>query len=78
MFMLTVKQLRMLLQDMEDQVPVRVALVSAEDGQKLLEAAAAHPNDESIHIKVASAFPAVAAFESDDGGVLVLAFSPAD
>ncbi len=74
--MLTVKQLRILLEDLEDGTPVRVALVGAEDDRKLLEGASAHPNDESINIKVPAALPAVAAVESEDGGVLVLAYSP--
>jgi hypothetical protein len=73
--MLTVKQLRDLLEGLKDEAPIRVALVRAEDGQKLLDAAEALPNDESLNVRMPSALPAVQAVESDDGGVLVLAFS---
>lgn len=73
--MLTVGQLRDLLEGLEDEAPVRVLLVGPEDGQKLLDAAEALPDDEGLHIKTPSAIPAVQAHETDDGGVLVFAFS---
>ena len=73
--MLTVKKLRELLQGLEEEAPVLVAVVGAEDGHKLLAAAAAHQKDEGINIRVPSPLRGVEAYQADDGSVLIFAFS---
>jgi hypothetical protein len=76
--MLTVEQLRNLLNGLDGAAPVRVALVGAEDGHKLLDAVGAHAGDEGVYVKVPSALQAVQAFEADDGSAVIFAFSPED
>jgi hypothetical protein len=73
--MLTVKKLRELLEGLDDEAPVRVAVVGAEDGHKLLAAAAAHQNDEGLNIRVPSPLQGVEAYQADDGGVVIFAVS---
>ena len=76
--MLTAKGLRDVLEGLEDDAPVVVALVGAEDGQRLLDAAMAHQEDDGIDIKVPMPLKAVAAYEADDGKVLIFAVSQGD
>ena len=73
--MLTAKKLREVLEGLEDDAPVLVALVGAEDGQRLLDAAVAHQEDEGIDVKVPVPLQAVEAFQADDGSVVIFAVS---
>jgi hypothetical protein len=73
--MLTVKKLRHLLEGLEDDAPVRVAVVGAEDGHKLLAAAEAHQEGEGMNIRVPSPLLGVEAYQADDGSVVIFAVS---
>ena len=73
--MLTVKKLRHLLEGLEDDAPVRVAVVGAEDGHKLLAAAEAHQEGEGMNIRVPAPLKGVEAYQADDGSVLIFAVS---
>ena len=73
--MLTVKKLRELLEGLEEEAPVLVAVVGAEDGHKLLAAAAAHQKDEGLNIRVPSPLQGVEAYQADDGSVVIFAVS---
>ena len=76
--MLTVKKLRDLLGGLEDDAPVRVAVVGAEDGHNLLAAAEAHQKGEGLNIRVPSPLQGVEAYEADDGSVVIFAVSQDD
>ena len=76
--MLTAKGLRDVLEGLEDDAPVVVAVVGAEEGQRLLDAAMAHQEDDGIDIKVPMPLKAVAAYEAGDGTVLIFAVSQDD
>ena len=73
--MLTVKKLRDLLEGLEDDAPVRVAVVGAEDGHKLLTEAEAHQEGEGMNIRVPSPLQGVEAYQADDGSVVTFAVS---
>ena len=73
--MLTVKKLRDLLDGLEDDAPVRVAVVGAEDGRKLLAAAEVHQEGEGLNIRVPSPLLGVEAYQADDGSVVIFAVS---
>ena len=73
--MLTVKRLRELLEGLEEEAPVLVAVVGAEDGHKLLAAAAAQQKDEGLNIRVPSPLQGVEAYQADDGSVVIFAVS---
>jgi hypothetical protein len=71
--MLTVKKLRHLLEGLEDDAPVRVAVVGAEDARKLLAAAEAHEGGEGLNIRVPSPLLGVEAYQADDGSIVIFA-----
>jgi hypothetical protein len=73
--MLTVKKLRELLEGLEEEAPVLVAVVGAADGHKLLAAAAAHQKDEGFNIRVPSPLQGVEAYQADYGSVVIFAVS---
>jgi hypothetical protein len=73
--MLLVKKLRHLLEGLEDDAPVRVAVIGAADGHKLLAAAEAHQGDEGINIRVPSPLQCVEAYQADDGSIVIFAVS---
>jgi hypothetical protein len=76
--MLTVKKLRHLLEGLEDDAPVRVAVVGAEGGRKLLAVAEAHQEEEGLNIRVPSPLLGVEAYQADDGSVVIFAVSQED
>jgi hypothetical protein len=73
--MLTVKKLRDLLEGLEDDAPVWVAVVGAEDGHKLLAAAEKHQEGERLNVRVPAPLKGVEAYQADDGSVLIFAVS---
>ena len=73
--MLTVKKLRHLLEGLEEDAPVRVAVVGAEDAHKLLAAAEAHEGEEGLNVRVPSPLQGVEAYQADDGSVVIFAVS---
>jgi hypothetical protein len=76
--MLTVKKLRDLLEGLEDDSTVLVAVVGVKDGHKLLAAAEAPQEGEGVNISVPSPLQGVEAYQADHWSVVIFAVSQDD
>jgi hypothetical protein len=73
---MTVKELRDLLEEVDDEQPVLACLCGLDDAAKLFEAAEANDEGELMHVRVPSPLQVAGGFQNDEGGVMLFVYSP--
>jgi hypothetical protein len=71
----TVKEVRDLLDGLDDEQPVLACLCTLDDAAKLSEAAEAYEQGERVHIRVPSPRHVALGLQNDEGGVILFVYS---